>query len=306
MPVDVLVEKIAERLVAGGTAGLRAESAKPHEVTGLHRHPVAVQQIVGLALQHEQPVLHHMRFGKGDGAARLEGDDVHMHIVAQIIRIDKAGRRPDRVAIRHRCGRGSGIAGDKSLRPVDPLDRGVMLAHPVEDGVALAGRVGAPVRAGRDIGIAARPQVMRRAVDAQPQFAAGDEDHRLRVAVGLGRGAAAARRQRAQVMRECLGKAGHRTRQHPGAQPLPVRQEAGDDVAHHRLRDEGIGLGEDGAVALDRALRRQPARGGRVAVGLRRWRQGFVCAVGGRHESGLERRMMSGSGKDSTGREWRK
>ena len=38
-------------------------------------------------------------------------------------------------------------------------------------------------------------------------------------------------------------------------------QKAGDDIAHHGARDQGIGLGEDGAIVRDVALRRQPAGG---------------------------------------------
>ena len=89
------------------------------------------------------------------------------------------------------------------------------------------------------------------------------------LAVGFRRVAAAAWLQLAQIMRECLGKSGHRAGQDPGAHAGPVRQEAGDDVAHHGARDDGIGLGEDGAMAVDRALRRQPAGGRRIAVGFR-------------------------------------
>ena len=48
VPVDVLVEKIAERLVAGGDAGLRTEGAKPHHVAGADIDPVGVQKIASV------------------------------------------------------------------------------------------------------------------------------------------------------------------------------------------------------------------------------------------------------------------
>ena len=45
-----------------------------------------------------------------------------------------------------------------------------------------------------------------------------------------------------------LGEARQRPRQHPDAGLVPERQGAGDDVAHHPFRDDGIGLGEHGAA----------------------------------------------------------
>ena len=41
----------------------------------------------------------------------------------------------------------------------------------------------------------------------------------------------------------------------------PVRQVAGDDVAHHAVRDDRIGLGEDGAAGQELGLAGQAAGG---------------------------------------------
>src|SRR4051794_3227955 len=50
VPVDVLVEQVAERARSPGVAGLGAERAEPHEVTGLDLDPVLVEQVDRLAL----------------------------------------------------------------------------------------------------------------------------------------------------------------------------------------------------------------------------------------------------------------
>ncbi len=42
-----------------------------------------------------------MGLGEGDHRAGLEGDDVDMHVVAQVGRIDEAGRRPAPVRVGH-------------------------------------------------------------------------------------------------------------------------------------------------------------------------------------------------------------
>jgi hypothetical protein len=80
---------------------LRAEGAQPHEVARLHLHPVAVEPVDALALEHVEPVLHHMRLGERDDRAGLERDDVHMHVMRQIAGIDEALRGPAPLSIGH-------------------------------------------------------------------------------------------------------------------------------------------------------------------------------------------------------------
>ena len=61
------------------------------------------------------------------------------------------------------------------------------------------------------------------------------------------------------VLRKGFGKA----RERPGDDPepclVPTGQEAGDDIHHHALRDDGIGFGENGAAAQQLGLWRQAA-----------------------------------------------
>src|SRR5699024_3431461 len=78
MPGDVLEQQVAELPRTAGVAGLRDVGAQTHEVAGLHLHPVGVQQVERLTLQHEQAVLHHVRLREGDRGAGLQGDDVHV------------------------------------------------------------------------------------------------------------------------------------------------------------------------------------------------------------------------------------
>src|SRR6476469_2073851 len=66
VPVDVLVEQVAETARTAGVAGLRAEGAQPHEVALLHLDPVLVQPVDGLALQHVETVLHHVGLRERD------------------------------------------------------------------------------------------------------------------------------------------------------------------------------------------------------------------------------------------------
>src|SRR6478672_9409767 len=71
VPVDVLVEQVAEGAGSAGVAGLGTEGAQPHVVAGLDLHPVGVEQVDTLALQHVEPVFHHMCLRERDGPARL-------------------------------------------------------------------------------------------------------------------------------------------------------------------------------------------------------------------------------------------
>ncbi len=54
-------------------------------------------------------MLHHVGLGKGDDRARLESHDGDVHIVAEVGRIDKAGRRPFPVGFRHHRGGDIGL-----------------------------------------------------------------------------------------------------------------------------------------------------------------------------------------------------
>ncbi len=124
-----------------------------------------------------------------------------------------------------------------------------------------------PVAAGRDIGIAAGAEVVFLAVEREPDLAFGDEDHAFGDRVGLGQVGAAAGADLHHVLREGFGKARHRPGDEPEAGVLPARQVARHDVGKAALRDDAVGLGEDGAAGHQAGLRRQAALRGVVGAG---------------------------------------
>src|SRR6185369_11509766 len=74
------VQQVTEGAGAARVAGLRAEGAEPHVVPGLDLHPVGVEEVDGLALEHVEPVLHHVGLRERDHAAGLEAHDLHVNI----------------------------------------------------------------------------------------------------------------------------------------------------------------------------------------------------------------------------------
>src|SRR5688572_28997974 len=90
VPVDVLVQQVAEPAGPAGVAGLRAEGPKPHEIALLHFHPIGVEAVDRLALQDVQAVLHDVGLGERNHRAGFKGDDVDVHVVAQVGRVDES------------------------------------------------------------------------------------------------------------------------------------------------------------------------------------------------------------------------
>ena len=76
MAIDILVEQIAEAPRSTRIASLRTKSAQPHEIASFHFDPILIEAIDRFAFEHIEPVLHNMRFSKGDYSTGLEGDDV--------------------------------------------------------------------------------------------------------------------------------------------------------------------------------------------------------------------------------------
>lgn len=145
--VHVLVQQVAEVAWAAGVAGLRAEGAQPHEVAGFHFDPVLVQTVHCLAFQHVQAVFHHVGFCERNHTARLEGDDVHVHVVAHVGHVDKAGGFPAAFGARHLDDGGVVAVGDEGFRYVQAFNLLVVLAQPVEGDVGLAVVAQAPLGA---------------------------------------------------------------------------------------------------------------------------------------------------------------
>ena len=78
--------------------------------------------------------------------ARLEGDDVDMHVVAQIVGIDEARRRPAARGAGHRQRHDVLLVAEERLGHLDALDALVELADPVEARGALRRRCAASSR----------------------------------------------------------------------------------------------------------------------------------------------------------------
>ncbi|MNE53704.1 hypothetical protein D3C80_1484450 [compost metagenome] len=85
------------------------------------------------------------------------------------------------------------------------------------------------------------------------EYSCGGPDIRLRAQ------AATTGQNLDDILRECLGKTGQRTTDDPRPRLFPMRQNAGDDVAHHRLRNDRVGSGENGLAGEKLRLRRQSA-----------------------------------------------
>ena len=266
MAVDVLVQKIAKGAGARSVAGLGAEGAQPHEITGLDLYPVLVQLVDGLALQHIEPVFHDMGLLERDHAAGLKCHDRDMHIVAQVVGVDKAGCRPGTVGVGHRGGLYIGVAGDKGGRRGKAGGRFIEFADQVKARRGVVGVFQTPFGAGWQIGVGAGANVIFLAVDRQPDLAFGQKQYGLGARVRLRRVRAAARCHLHHILAEGLGKTRHRTRDQPEAGSVPSRQKAGDDIGKHAARQEGIGLGKDRAACHQLCLGWQPPFGGVIAA----------------------------------------
>ena len=62
-----------------------AERAHPNEIGRLDLHPRIVEEIHALSLQHEQAVLHDVGFRHGQAVSDVEREDVHRHVVGEIV-----------------------------------------------------------------------------------------------------------------------------------------------------------------------------------------------------------------------------
>ncbi|CRQ98482.1 hypothetical protein PAERUG_P45_London_17_VIM_2_12_12_02934 [Pseudomonas aeruginosa] len=288
MPVDILVQQVAEAPRAARIAGLRAEGAQPHEVAGLHLDPVLVQAVHRLAFQHVQAVLHHVGLGEGDHAARLEVDDVDVHVVAHVAHVDEAGGAPAAFGVRHHQRLDVLLVGDEGFRQRYAVDLLVVLADPVEAGVLAGGIAHLVVGARRNEGVAARLHGVDLALQGQAQLALDDEQHGLGVGILLRFVAATVGRQFDDVLREGLGEAGQRAGDHPHAHVVPERQVAGDDIAHHPLGNHGIGFGEHRPVGEQLGLCRVPAVR-RVVAGLGHGAFPRCCLAAGSRAAGAKR-----------------
>ena len=209
-----------------------------------------------------------MRLGEGNDRARLERHDGHVHVVAHVGGIDEARRRPARRSV---PGIGVGaiscLVGEEGFRRVEALDRLVGLANPVEAGGAVPSLRTVQSLAG---GMKANPPGRRLCflpASMTRQLALDHEQRAFGAGIGLRPVAAAAGRDLHDVLRERLGKARQRSRQHPERGSCPRTAGRWSRCPHHALGDDGIGLGEDGATGQKFGLPGQPPCGAVIRFG---------------------------------------
>ena len=174
-----------------------------------------------------------MRLRERDGPARLEVDDVDVHVVAQVRQVDEPRRGPGAVGAGHRQRIDVLLVRHERRRYVEAVDALVGLADPVERRRPGQPVVQRPVRARRQVGVAARPQVVVPAVEGERSRPSTHEQHRLGRRVRLGVvGAAAARRPRSTYWLNVSAKpvSGRASTQTAGL--LPAGEVRRDDVAH--------------------------------------------------------------------------
>jgi hypothetical protein len=196
-----------------------------------------------------------VRFCERNHAARLERNDVDVHVVTHVAGIDETRRHPAAFGARHRNRLDVLLVRDERFGKRHAIDGFIVLANPVKTRRILMTIAQLPVRAGRNERIPACLQNMQGALQSQFDLAFDDEQHAFGIRVLFGFFAAAARRHFHDVLRERLGESGKRTREHPETRLVPERQMTRDDIAHHALGNDGIRFSEHRAIGEQLGLR---------------------------------------------------
>jgi hypothetical protein len=97
-------------------------------------------------------------------------------------------------------------------------------------------------------------------VDGELHLAVNHEQHAFGTRVEFGPLAASARSDLDDVLREGLGEARQRPRNHPQSGVVPKGKVAGDDVAHHSAGQHRVRLGEHSPVGEQLSLGRMSSR----------------------------------------------
>src|SRR5699024_8122384 len=97
----------------------------------------------------------HVRLREGDRGTGLQGDDVHVHVVAQVGRVDEPLGAPRTVGADHADTFHVLGTGDEGGRHLDPVGVLVGLADPVEAGFLAGAVVRGPVRTRGQVGVPA-------------------------------------------------------------------------------------------------------------------------------------------------------
>ncbi|MCY1375717.1 hypothetical protein D9M69_631510 [compost metagenome] len=129
-----------------------------------------------------------------------------MHVVAQIVRIDKACCGPCAIGVWHwrRCD--VLFIEEKRFRHIKAIDIFISLAHPMEARDSARIVTKRPTAFGRQIGITAFGQHMILTCKRDGDFAFNDKQHTLRTVIEFRAIAAAAGLHFHNILRESLGK----------------------------------------------------------------------------------------------------
>ncbi|KQQ45529.1 hypothetical protein ASF58_18175 [Methylobacterium sp. Leaf125] len=128
---------------------------------------------------HEEAVLHDVGLLEGDGGARAQGDDVDVHVVADIVGGDEAGCGPGSVGAGHGHGGDGGLVGDEGGRRLEAGYAGVGLADPVEAGGSGSVVAQVPGGAGGQVGVSAGGEGVGLSVADEAGLALDEEEHGL-------------------------------------------------------------------------------------------------------------------------------
>jgi hypothetical protein len=164
-----------------------------------------------------------MRLRERDHRTGPERDDVDVHVVAQVGRVNEAGGHPGAIGAWHRDGFEVTFVGDKRRRHLEAIDLLISLPDPVEAEGVGAGVVQGPACSWRQERVAAALELVLFVTDRQHHLAVDDEEHSFRLGIVLGQVAAAAGGYLDDVLRKGLGEAGQRAGQHPEPGVGPVR-----------------------------------------------------------------------------------
>ena len=101
-----------------------------------------------------------MGFSKRDHSSGPQRDNINMHIMAQVLRIDKAGCRPGPIGVGHCNGGLVALMSNEGGRLYNSIHRTIRLSNPVKQSAPFALAVYFPLATSRQVDIAARAQVM--------------------------------------------------------------------------------------------------------------------------------------------------
>ena len=108
-----------------------------------------------------------MGFRKWDHRSGLQRDNIDMHIMAQVLRIDEAGCGPGAIGVGHCNRRLLALMSHEGGWLCNAIDRAIRLSNPVKQSAPFALAVYFPFATSRQIGVAARTQGVLNALHAE-------------------------------------------------------------------------------------------------------------------------------------------